>query len=162
MPHPSTIHRISRVRDFCRWHEKLFGDPSTHGVPVTLPNGQEGPGWATAREFWIRNNVWRETIFEGNADDSMAAAVALIDHGLLRVKLTSEGRERTAKVRVREQIVRVFAVSKSILDWRGARPARPDEILAVRAATTMQYAMTQHASLMNWDGEQSAQIEAGR
>ena len=65
----------------------------------------------------------RETTFEGNADDSMAAADALIDHGLLRVKLTSEGRERTAKVRVREQIVRVFAVSKSILDWRGERPA---------------------------------------
>jgi hypothetical protein len=84
----------------------LFGDPSTHGVPVTLPNGQEGPGWATAREFWIRNNVWRETIFEGNADDSMAAADALIDHGLLRVKLTSEGRERTTNVRVREQIFR--------------------------------------------------------
>src|SRR5580704_6923754 len=118
MPHPSTNHLISRVRDFIRWQEKLFGDPSSRGVPVEDPIG-----WATGKEFWILNTVWRETIFEGNADDSMAAADALIDHGLLRVKLTSEGRERTAKVRVREQIVRVFAVSKSILDWRGERPA---------------------------------------
>jgi hypothetical protein len=81
MPHPSTNHLISRVRDFCRWQEKLFGDPSAQGVPVEDP-----PGWATEKEFWIRNNVWRDTIFEGNADDSMAAADALIDHGLLRAK----------------------------------------------------------------------------
>ena len=134
MPHPSTLHLISRVRDFCRWQEKMFGDPSTHGVPVTLPNGQEGAGWATKREFWIRSNVWRETIFEGNAADSMAAADALIDHGLLRVKLTSEGRERTTNVRVREQIFRAFAVSKSILAWRGPSPARPDEILTTQHA----------------------------
>ena len=127
MPHPSSSQLISRVRDFCRWQEKMFGDPSTHGVPVTLPNGQEGPGWAAAREFWIRNNVWRETIFEGNADDSMAAADALIDHGLLRVKLTSEGRERTTNVRVREQIFRAFAVSRAILSWEAPSPARSDE-----------------------------------
>ena len=158
MPHPSTIHLISGSR-LCRWHEKLFGDPSTHGVPVTLPNGQEGAGWATDREFWIRNNVWRETIFEGNAADSMAAADALIDHGLLRVKLTSEGRERTTNVRVREQIFRAFAVSRAILSWEAPSPARPDEILAARHAATMQHVMMQHASLTNGDGEQSAHIE---
>jgi len=134
MPHPSTIHLISRVRDFCRWQEKMFGDPSSRGVPVEDPIG-----WANDKEFWILNSVWRGMIFEGNADDSNAAADALIDHGLLRATYSSDGRERTAKVRVREQIVRVFAVSKAILDWRGAAPARPDEILAVRAAATMQY-----------------------
>jgi hypothetical protein len=127
--------------------------------PRPLPNGQEGAGWATKREFWIRSNVWRETIFEGNAADAMAAADALIDHGLLRVKLTSEGRERTTNVRVREQIFRAFAVSKSILAWRGPSPARPDEILAARHAATMQHVMMQHASLTNGDGEQSAHIE---
>jgi hypothetical protein len=78
MPHPSTNHLISRVRDFCRWQEKLFGDPSAQGVPVEDP-----PGWATEKEFWIRNNVWRDTIFEGNADDSMAAADALIERGVV-------------------------------------------------------------------------------
>jgi hypothetical protein len=154
MPRPSTNHLISRVRDFCRWHEKMFGDPSSRGVPVEDPIG-----WATDKEFWILNSVWRGMIFEGNSDDSMAAADALIDHGLLRAKYSSEGRERTANVRVREQIFRAFAVSRAILDWRGAAPARPDEILADRHAATMQHAMMQHASLTNGDGEQSAHIE---
>ena len=154
MPHRSTIHLISRVRGFCRWQEKMFGDPSSRGVPVEDPIG-----WATDKEFWIRNSVWRNTIFEGNSDDLTAAADALINHGLLRATYSSDGRERTAKVRVREQIVRVFAVSKSILAWRGPSPARPDEILAARHAATMQHAMMQHASLTNGDGEQSAHIE---
>jgi ISXO2-like transposase domain len=35
MPHPSTNYLIARVRDFCRWQEKLFGDPSSRGEPVT-------------------------------------------------------------------------------------------------------------------------------
>ena len=155
MPHPSTNHLISRVRDFCRWHEKMFGDPSARGVPVEDPIG-----WANDKEFWILNSVWRGTIFEGNADDSNAAADALINHGLLRATYSSDGRERTAKVRVREQIVRVFAVSKSILAWRGPSPAWPDEILAAGHAATMQYAMMQHASLINGNGEQAAQLEA--
>jgi hypothetical protein len=132
MPHPSTNHLISRVRDFCRWHEKMFGDPSARGVPVEDPIG-----WANDKEFWILNSVWRGMIFEGNADDSNAAADALINHGLLRATYSSDGRERTAKVRVREQIVRVFAVSKSILAWRGPSPARPDEILAARHAAAI-------------------------
>jgi len=104
--------------------------------------------------------VWRNTIFEGNSDDSTAAADALIDHGLLRVKLTSEGRERTTNVRVREQILRAFAVSRAILSWEAPSPARRDEILAARHEATMQHAMMQHASLMNGDGEQAAQLEA--
>jgi hypothetical protein len=143
MPHPSTIHLILRVRDFCRWQEKLFGDPSSRGEPVTLPNGQESPGWATDKEFWIRNTVWRETIFEGNNDDATAAADALIDHGLLRAKQwesSSEVQERTVSVRVREKIFRAFVVNKSILAWRGPSPARFDEILAARHAATMQHA----------------------
>ena len=137
MPHPSNNHLISRVRDFCRWHEKMFGDPSARDVPVEDPIG-----WANDKEFWILNSVWRGMIFEGNADDSNAAADALINHGLLRATYSSDGRERTAKVRVREQIVRVFAVSKSILAWRGPSPARPDEILAARHAAAMQHAAT--------------------
>ena len=135
MPRPSTNHLISRVRDFCRWHEKMFGDPSARGVPV-----EDSIGWANDKEFWILNSVWRGMIFEGNADDSNAAADALINHGLLRATYSSDGRERTAKVRVREQIVRVFAVSKSILAWRGPSPARFDEILAARHAATVQHA----------------------
>jgi hypothetical protein len=155
MPHPSTNHLISRVRDFIRWQEKMFGDPSARGAPLEDP-----PGWATDKEFWIRNTVWRETIFEGNNDDATAAADALIDHGLLRAKYSAEGRERTANVRVRAQIVRAFAVSRTILSWEAQAPARPGEILAARHAATMQHAMMQHASLTNGDGEQSAQIEA--
>jgi hypothetical protein len=88
------------------------------------------------------------------------AADALINHGFLRATYSSDGRERTAKVRVREQIVRVFAVSKSILAWRSPSPARPDEILAARHAATMQHAMMQHASLRNGNGEQAAHLEA--
>ena len=140
MPHPSTNHLISRVRDFIRWQEKLFGDPSSRGVPVEDPIG-----WATGKEFWILNTVWRDTIFEGNADDSMAAADALIDHGLLRAKRRErdlEVRERTITVRAREQTFRVFAVSKSILSWKDPVPARFDEILAARHAATMQHAAT--------------------
>jgi hypothetical protein len=110
----------------------MFGDPSSRGVPVEDPIG-----WANDKEFWILNSVWRGMIFEGNADDSNAAADALINHGLLRATYSSDGRERTAKVRVREQIVRVFAVSKSILAWRGPSPARPDEILAARHAAAI-------------------------
>jgi hypothetical protein len=109
-------------------------------VPVEDP-----PGWATDNEFWIRNTVWRETIFEGNPGDSSAAADALIDHGLLRAKRRErdlEVRERTATVRVREKIFRAFAVSKSILSWKDPTPARFDEILAARHAATMQHAAT--------------------
>jgi hypothetical protein len=89
--------------------------------------------------------VWRETIFEGNADDSMAAADALIDHGLLRAKRRErdlEVRDRTITVRVREQTFRVFAVSKSILSWKDPTPARFEEILSARHAATMQHAIT--------------------
>ena len=112
MPHPSTNYLIARVRDFCRWQEKMFCDPSARGAPLEDPIG-----WATDKEFWIRNTVWRETIFEGNNDDATAAADALIDHGLLRAKRRErdlEVRERTITVRVREQTFRAFAVSKSI------------------------------------------------
>jgi hypothetical protein len=137
MPHPSTNHLISRVRDFCRWHEKMFGDPSSRGVPVEDPIG-----WANGKEFWILNTVWRDTIFEGNADDSMAAADALIDHGLLRAKRRErdfEVRERTTTVRVREQTFRAFAVSKSILSWKDPTPSRFEEILFARHAATMRH-----------------------
>jgi hypothetical protein len=138
MPHPSTNHLISRVRDFCRWQEKMFGDPSARGAPLEDP-----PGWATGEEFWIRNTGWRETIFEGNNDDATAAADALIDHGLLRAKhwdSSSKVRERTASVRVREKIFWAFVVNKSILAWRGLSPARFEEILSARHAATMQHA----------------------
>jgi hypothetical protein len=113
MPHPSTNHLISRVRDFCRWQENLFGDPSSRGEPVDDP-----PGWVTDKEFWIRGPVWRDTIFEGNADDCTAAIGALVDHGLLRVN----HRERTLMVRVRERTHRAFVVSKSILSWKDPTP----------------------------------------
>jgi hypothetical protein len=106
MPHPTTNHLISRVRDFIRWQERIFGDPSARGAPLEDP-----PGWATSKEFWIRNTVWRETIFEGNNDDSTAAADALIDHGLLRAKQwesSSEVRERTVSVRVRNKNIPSF------------------------------------------------------
>ena len=125
MRHPSTNHLISRVRDFCRWHEKMFGDPSSRGVPVEDPIG-----WVTDKEFWIRGPVWRDTIFEGNADDC-----PLVDHGLLRVN----HRERTLMVRVREKTHRAFVVSKSILSWKDATPARFEEILSARHAGTMQH-----------------------
>jgi hypothetical protein len=140
MPHPSTNHLISRVRDFIRWQEKMFGDPSSRGVPVEDPIG-----WANGKEFWILNTVWRETIFEGNNDDATAAADALIDHGLLRAKRRErdlEVLERTATVRVREQTFRAFAVSKSILSWKDQTPARFEEILSARHAATMQHAAT--------------------
>ena len=52
MPHPSTNHLIARVRDFCRWQEKMFADPSSRGVPVEDPIG-----WANDKEFWILNSV---------------------------------------------------------------------------------------------------------
>jgi hypothetical protein len=133
MPHPSYNHLISRVRDFCRWQENLFGDPSSRGEPVDDP-----PGWVTDKEFWIRGPVWRDTIFEGNADDCTAATGALVDHSLLRVN----HRERTLMVRVREKTHRAFVVNKSILAWRGPSPARFDEILAARHAATMQHAAT--------------------
>ena len=98
MPHPSTNYLIARVRDFCRWQEKMFCDPSARGAPLEDP-----PGWAPDKEFWIRNTVWRETIFEGNPGDSSAAADALIDHGLLRVhRRNGEPLTRTVQVRVRE------------------------------------------------------------
>jgi hypothetical protein len=98
MPHPSSNHLTSQVRDFCRWQEKMFCDPSARGAPLEDP-----PGWAPDKEFWIRNTVWRETIFEGNPGDSSAAADALIDHGLLRVhRRNGEPLTRTVQVRVRE------------------------------------------------------------
>jgi hypothetical protein len=58
----------------------MFGDPSARGAPLEDP-----PGWATDKEFWIRNTVWRETIFEGNlavknmGGESEAAWRALLD-----------------------------------------------------------------------------------
>ena len=58
----------------------MFGDPSARGAPLEDPSG-----WATDKEFWIRNTVWRETIFEGNlavknmGGESEAAWRALLD-----------------------------------------------------------------------------------
>jgi hypothetical protein len=113
MPHPSTNYLIARVRDFIRWQEKMFGDPSARGAPLEDPIG-----WANDKEFWILNTVWRDTIFEGNADDSMAAADAF----------------------------RAFAVSKSILSWKDPTPARFEEILSARHAATMQHATMQNGN----------------
>ena len=110
------------------------------------------------KEFWIRNTVWRETIFEGNPGDSSAAADALIDHGLLRAKRRErdlEVRERTITVRVREQTFRAFVVSKSILSWKDQTPAQFEEILSARHAATMQ-----HATMQNRNGEQAPRLEA--
>jgi hypothetical protein len=140
MLHPNSNRLISRVLDFIRWQEKMFGDPRARGTPLEDP-----PGWVTDKEFWIRNTVWRETIFEGNPGDSSAAADALIDHGLLRAKRRErdlEVRKRTITVRVREQTFRAFVVSKSILSWKDATPVRFDEILSARHAATMQHAAT--------------------
>jgi hypothetical protein len=80
---------------------------------------------------------WRETIFEGNADDCTTATDALVDHGMLRVN----HRERTLMVR-REKTHRAFVVSRSILSWKDPTPVRFDEILAARHAATMQHAAT--------------------
>jgi hypothetical protein len=118
MPHPSSNHLISRVRDFCRWQEKLFGDPSAQGAPVEDPSG-----WATDKEFWIRNNVWRDTIFEGNAGDATAAADALIDHGLLRAKRrervlqTSCGNSAGRRIsrRASRQLAEIFVIRRESL-----------------------------------------------
>src|SRR3984893_15569492 len=73
---------------------------------------------------------------------------------------SSEVRQRTVSVRVREKIFRAFVVIRSILDWHGAAPARFDEILASRHAAMMQHAMMQHASLINGNGEHAAHLEA--
>ena len=55
---------------------------------------------------------------------------------------SSEVRERTVSVRLREQTFRAFAVNKSILSWKDQTTARFDEILAARDAATMQHAAT--------------------
>jgi hypothetical protein len=68
----------------------MFGDPSARGAPLEDP-----PGRATDKEFWIRNTVWRETIFEGNlavknmGGESEAAWRALLDDLVKRGLKTS-------------------------------------------------------------------------
>ena len=128
MPHPSTNYLIARVRDFCRWQEKMFCDPSARGAPLEDP-----PGWAPDKEFWIRNTVWRETIFEGNPGDSSAAADALIDHGLLRVhRRNGEPLTRTVQVRVRELTFRGKNIRTMAVASRGTRVSAGGYLLTKR------------------------------
>ena len=82
MPHPSTNHLISRVRDFIRWQESVRGSERARHArrrPARLGHRQR-----------ILDSEHHVTIFEGNPGDSSAAADALIGLWAPRRSSTSE------------------------------------------------------------------------
>jgi hypothetical protein len=58
---PSTDARLTveRVRCFIKWHESRFDALDKPHEPISDP-----AGWTRRDEVWIKQAVWRDTIFE--------------------------------------------------------------------------------------------------
>jgi hypothetical protein len=106
---------VERVKCFARWHEDQFDVLDEPREPVA-----NHAGWKRGGEYWIRPDIWRDTIFEGNEIASVEAARTLRDLGLLRVQDT---RNFQAVVGVRNhKTVRAYVVKPEIREWKPTEP----------------------------------------
>jgi hypothetical protein len=106
---------VERVKCFARWHEDQFDVLDEPREPVA-----NHAGWKRGGEYWIRPDIWRDTIFEGNEIASVDAARTLRDLGLLRVQDT---RNFQAVVGVRNhKTARAYVVKPEIREWKPTEP----------------------------------------
>jgi hypothetical protein len=106
---------VERVKCFARWHEDQFDVLDEPREPVA-----NHAGWKRGGEYWIRPDIWRDTIFEGNEIASVDAARTLRDLGLLRVQDT---RNFQGVVGVRNhKTARAYVVKPEIREWKPTEP----------------------------------------
>lgn len=101
---------VERVRLFIRWHEFRFDVLDKPHEPISDP-----VGWTRRDEVWIKQAVWRDTIFDGDGDEAMSASCALRDLGLLRVQ---DRGNCAALVNIRGKTCRAYVVLPTISEWR--------------------------------------------
>jgi hypothetical protein len=107
---------VERVRCFIKWHEGHFDALDKPHEPIANP-----AGWTRGIEFWIKPDIWRDTIFDGDEDAAQEAARTLRDLGLLR---TQDSRNCQAVVCVRDRkSARAYVVMPEIREWRLTAPA---------------------------------------
>jgi hypothetical protein len=115
-PHPDTSQFVERVRCFINWHEDRFDALDKPHKTISDP-----VGWTRGGEHWIRPDIWRDTIFDGDEDEGVNAARVLRDLGLLR---TQDSRNCQAVVCVRDRkSARAYVVKPGIQEWRHTAPA---------------------------------------
>jgi hypothetical protein len=106
---------VDRVRSFIRWHAERFDAlDAPHESIADLVGWTRGKG--DKREWWIKPDIWRDTIFDGDEDAAIEAARTLRDLGLLRVQ---DSRNCQAVVCVRDRkSARAYVVKPEIHEWR--------------------------------------------
>jgi hypothetical protein len=69
---------VEQVRLFIKWHEGRFEALDEPHEPIARP-----VGWKRGAEYWVRPDIWRDSIFDGDEDAAIEAARVLRDLGLL-------------------------------------------------------------------------------
>jgi hypothetical protein len=112
---PAAILAVDRVRCFLKWNAAQFDDL---GKPEPLAGAF---GWKRGDEYWIRPDIWRDTIFDGDEDAAVDAARTLRDLGLLRTQQDSCALQAVVMVRGRKS-ARAYVVRPAILEWKLTTP----------------------------------------
>jgi hypothetical protein len=113
---PAATLAVDRVRCFLKWNAAEFDDL---GKPEPLA---DSVGWKRGDEYWIRPDIWRDTIFDGDEDAAVDAARTLRDLGLLRTQQDSGALQAVVMVRNRKS-ARAYVVRPAILEWKLTTPA---------------------------------------
>ena len=69
---------VEQVRLFIKWHEGRFEALDEPHESIARP-----VGWKRGAEYWVRPDIWRDSIFDGDEDAAIEAARVLRDLGLL-------------------------------------------------------------------------------
>lgn len=86
-PPPDARLLVERVKLFINWHEDRFDALDGPHEPITVP-----VVWKRGGEHWIRPDIWRDTIFDGDEDAAQDAARTLRDLSLLRTQIVGIAR----------------------------------------------------------------------
>jgi hypothetical protein len=113
---PDTHLFVERVRCFIKWHAGRFDALDKPHEPISDP-----VGWTRRDEVWIKQAVWRDTIFDGDGDEAMSASCALRDLDLLRVQ---DRGNCAALVNIRGKPCRAYVVLPAISEWRPCNGGR--------------------------------------
>ena len=72
---------VERVRCFIKWRGDRFDALDKPHEPISDP-----VGWTRRDEVWIKQAVWRDTIFDGDDVAAFTPRATLRDLGLLRMQ----------------------------------------------------------------------------
>ena len=114
---PAAILAVDRVRYFLKWHADRFDDLSK---PEPLAGAV---GWRRKEDFWVRPDIWRDTIFDGDEEAAVEAARTLRSLDLLGTQKNSPN-VLQAVVEIRgKKSARAYVVRPGILEWEPTTPA---------------------------------------